>query len=87
MPAHRNGCRAWRQGTARLAARGALAERGTRAPCSQTLKDTKIQMLSFIMTAINMKRTLQGTGIHFEVLFLFIFAFQACVYHSSASLC
>lgn len=77
MAAHRNGCRAWRQGTARLA-----GERGLSAPCSQTLKDTKIQMLSFIMTAINTKRTLQGTGIQFEVLFLFRFGFQACVYHS-----
>lgn len=49
MPDHRNGCRAWRRGTARLAGQGVLAERGIRGRCSQTLKDAKIQMLYFII--------------------------------------
>lgn len=60
MPDHRNGCRAWRQRTARLAGRGALVEGGIRGPCSQTVKDAKTQTLSFIIQQLTRNECYKG---------------------------
>ena len=69
MPDHRNGCRAWRQGTACLAGRGVLAERGIQGPGSQTLKDAKIQMLSFIIQQLTRNECYKGLALSLKYYF------------------
>lgn len=69
-------------GVRALAGWGGLVERGKRVPLQPNSQGHYDKRLSFIITAINTKRMLQGTGTQFEVLFLFRFGFQACMYHS-----
>ena len=69
MPDHRNGCRAWRHGAARLAGRGVLAERGIQGTCSQTLKDAKIQILSFIIQQLTRNECYKGLAFSLKYCF------------------
>lgn len=68
MPDHRNGCRAWQQGTTCLTGRGVLAGRGIQGPCSQTLKDAKIQMLSFIIQQLTRNECYKGLAFGLKIL-------------------